>query len=81
MISGNAFFGNLSFRSVKNKIVASREMVPNTTIQETRFVNTDGYFDTHGYYMYSLALIEEVLNMNISSTANYNNNISFINQE
>lgn len=81
MVSGNAFFGNLSFKSIKNKIVTDRTLIPNSTIQETGFTNTSGYFDTHAYYLYSLSLIENVFNININSTADYNNNISFINQE
>lgn len=81
MISGNAFFSNLSFKSIKNKIVVDRAVVPNSTVLETRFTNTSGYFDTHGYFLYSLALIDKVLNINVSSTADYNNNISFINEE
>lgn len=81
MISGNAFFSNLSFKGIKNKIVTDRTIIPNSTIQETGFTNTSGYFDTHAYFLYSLALIDKVLNININSTADYNNNISFINNE
>jgi hypothetical protein len=81
MVSGNAFFGNLSFKSIKNKIVTERNVIPNSTVQETGFTNTSGYFDTHAYYLYSLSLIESVFNININSTVDYNNNISFINQE
>ncbi len=81
IISGNSFFSNLSIKSVKNKIVTDRTVVPNSTILETGFTNTSGYFDTHAYFLYSLALIDKVLNLNINSTADYNNNISFINKE
>lgn len=81
MISGNAFFSNLSFKSIKNKIVTDRTLVPNSTIQETGFMNTSGYFDTHAYFLYSLSLIDKVLNVSVNSTADYNNNISFINNE
>lgn len=81
LTSGNTFFSNLSFRGVKNKIVTIRNMIPNSTVRETGFVNTSGYFDSHAYYLYSLALIEKVLNVSISSSADYNNNISFLNNE
>lgn len=79
--SGNTFFSNLAFKGIKNKIVTTRTMVPNSTIQETGFVNTSGYFDMHAYYMYSLSLIEKELSINLSSSLDYNNNITFINEE
>lgn len=79
--SGNAFFGNLLFRGVRNKIVSNRLEVPNSTVLETNFMNTSGYFDTHAYILYSLAAIEKVLNINLNSTLDYNNNISYINNE
>jgi len=81
LISGNAFFSNLSFKSIQNKIVAQRTVIPNSTKQETSFLNTSGYFDTHVYYLYSISLLEKVLNVSISGSADYNNNISFINME
>lgn len=77
--SGNSFFGNLSFQGIKNKIVTNRVSVSNSTRQETSFLNTSGYFDANAYYLYSLSLIEQVLNFNISGSGNYNNNISFTN--
>lgn len=79
--SGNTFFSNLSFRGIKDKIVIDRILVPSSTIQETGFLNTSGYFDSHAYYMYSIDAIEKVLNFNINSSVDYNNNISFINNE
>jgi len=77
--SGNTFFGNLSFQNIKNKIVTNRVSIANTTRQETNFLNTSGYFDANAYYLYSLSLIEQIFDVNISGSANYNNNISFIN--
>jgi len=77
--SGNSFFGNLSFQDIKNKIVTNRISVINTTAQETSFLNTHGYFDAHAYYLYSISLIEQVFNINVSGSGNYSNNISFIN--
>src|SRR5690606_24841492 len=77
--SGNSFFGNLSFQNIKNKIVAHRVSIPNSTRQETSFLNTSGYFDANAYYLYSISLIEQVFNININGSGNYNNNISFTN--
>lgn len=79
--SGNAFFGNLSFKGVQNKIVTNRISIPNTTRQETEFLNTEGYFDAHAYYLYSLAIIENSLNISLSGSVDYNNNLSFINYQ
>lgn len=77
--SGNTFFSNLSFQNIKNKIVTNRVSISNSTRQETSFLNTSGYFDANAYYLYSLSMIEQVFNINISGSANYSNNISFIN--
>lgn len=77
--SGNSFFSSLTFQNIKDKIVVNRVSVPNTTKQTTSFQNTSGYFDANAYYLYSLSLIEEVLNVNFSGSAIYTNNISYIN--
>lgn len=79
--SGNSFFSNFTFQNIKDKIVVNRVSVPNTTKQWTSFQNTSGYFDANAYYLYSLSLIEEVLNINLSGSAIYTNNISFINYQ
>lgn len=77
--SGNTLFTNLTVQHIKDKIVTNRVPVENTTQQETNFLNTSGYFDAQAYYLYSLSLIEQVFNINVSGSANYSNNISFIN--
>ncbi|MFB5946183.1 outer membrane beta-barrel protein [Albibacterium profundi] len=77
--SGNSFFSSLTFQNIKDKIVVNRVSVPNTTKQWTSYQNTSGYFDANAYYLYSLSLIEEVLNVNFSGSAIYTNNISYIN--
>src|SRR5690606_31619319 len=59
--------------------VTNRVSILNSTRQETSFLNTSGYFDANAYYLYSISLIEQVFNINISSSGNYNNNISFTN--
>ena len=79
--SGNAFFGNLAFKGIQNKIVTNRVSIPNTTRQETEFLNTQGYFDAHAYYLYSLAVIENTLNISLSGSVDYNNNLSYINYQ
>ena len=77
--SGNSFFSDLSFQTIKNKIVANRIAIANTTIQETHFLNTDGYFDAYASYLYSLSILEQVFDINVSGSGNYSNNISFTN--
>lgn len=79
--SGNAFFGNLAFKSIQNKIVTDRVSIANSTRQETGFLNTQGYFDAHAYYLYSLAVIENSLNISLSGSVDYNNNLSYINHQ
>lgn len=78
-IGMNRFFeAQLSLNQIQNKIVTSRTSVPNSTVQQTTFRNTNGYFDLRGYYMYSTPVFNEHVQLNLNGIADYINNISYI---
>lgn len=72
------FETNLAFTQIQDKIVSTRFVIPNTTIQQTSFVNTSGYYDLRGYYMYSSELKNRNFQVNVNGSADYIHNISFV---
>jgi hypothetical protein len=46
-------------------------------VQESRYLNTDGYFTTNAYYNYSKPFQEKKYVFSFNGSANYINNISF----
>lgn len=78
----NRFFeAQLALNQVQNKIVTNRSNLPNSTVQETSFRNSSGYFDVRGYYMYSTPVAHDNLLLNLNGTTDFVNNISYINEE
>ncbi|MFC7526415.1 outer membrane beta-barrel protein [Parapedobacter sp. GCM10030251] len=74
----NRFFeAQLALNQVQNKIVTNRTN-PSSTVQETSFRNTSGYFDARGYYMYSTAVFNDNFQLNLNGTTDYVNNVSYI---
>ena len=77
----NQFFeAQLAFNKIQNKIVTSRSN-PNSTVQETSFRNSSGYFDARGYFMFSTPVFNQDFQLNLNGTTDYVNNISYINNE
>lgn len=71
------FEAQLALNQVQNKIVTNRTN-PSSTVQETSFRNTSGYFDARGYYMYSTAVFNDNFQLNLNGTTDYVNNVSYI---
>ena len=76
-ISGNVFFGNLNFSVVKDKIV-NNVFNKGGGVQETRYLNSDGYFSASGFYAFSKPINNRKYVFNYGGNVLYNNNISFI---
>ncbi|WP_353124636.1 outer membrane beta-barrel protein [Parapedobacter pyrenivorans] len=77
----NQFFeAQLALNKIQNKIVTSRSN-PSSTVQETSFRNSTGYFDARGYYMFSTPVINESFQLNLNGTTDYVNNVSYINDQ
>ncbi|MGK6351185.1 outer membrane beta-barrel protein [Parapedobacter sp. DT-150] len=74
----NQFFeAQLALNQVQNKIVTNRSN-PTSTVQETSFRNSPGYFDARGYYMFSTPMFHNDLQLNLNGTTDYVNNISYV---
>ncbi len=78
--SGNSFFSNLTYIQIRDKVVNNRFSVPNSTRQETEFMNANGFFDVRAYYNFSAPLAGDILTLNLSGDVDYTNDITYINQ-
>jgi len=67
------------FNNIKNKIVAHRRTVPGTTVMETTFQNSDGYYDLRTRYSWDTRLSEDVVVMALTGNGDYIHNISYTN--
>lgn len=78
--SGDVLFFNLSGNYTENKIVSNvvRSDVSGVgLVQETRYLNTDGYYTANAFYNYSKPFQEKKYVFSFNGSANYINNISF----
>ena len=76
-ISGNVFFGNISFSFTKDKIV-NNTIDRGFGIQETRYLNSDGYYTAFGFYNFSRPIHNRKFVFNYGGNITYNNNVSFV---
>lgn len=77
--NGSSLFTNLSLTHIQDKVVSNRISDPNSTKQETEFLNTSGYYDVRGFYHYSAPLAGKVLTLNLNGSMDYTNNLTYIN--
>lgn len=78
--SGDVLFLNLSANYTENKIVSNIIRSFDTAIgqiQETRYLNTNGYYTASAFYNFSKPLAEKKYVFSFNGSANYINNISF----
>nr|WP_294946227.1 TonB-dependent receptor [uncultured Mucilaginibacter sp.] len=83
--TGNSLFTNLSFNATQDKIVtnstpiivATTSTSKNNTVQETRYLNTDGFYSASGNYAYSKPFANRKYTVTLNGGANFNNNISY----
>ncbi|MCI0921253.1 outer membrane beta-barrel protein [Sphingobacterium rhinopitheci] len=72
------FETNIAYSFVLNKIVSDKRTLENSIIQETTFKNTSGYYDVKWYYLYNTPFITEDIQLDLTGTTDYYNNLSFI---
>lgn len=72
------FETNIAYNFVSNKIVSDKRTLTNSTIQETTFKNSSGYYDWRWYYTFNTPLFVEDLQLDLTGTTDYYNNLSFI---
>ncbi|WP_134091230.1 TonB-dependent receptor [Olivibacter sp. XZL3] len=77
--NGSSLFTNFSFTHIQDKVVTNRVSSLNSTIQETEFLNANGYYDLRGFYHYSAPLAGKVLTLNLNGSMDYANNLAYIN--
>jgi uncharacterized membrane protein YgcG len=82
--SGNSLFTNLSFTSTQNKIVTNSQPLiiaggndSTGTTQETRYLNTDGYYSANGNYAFSKPFANRKYTVTLNGGANFSNNINY----
>lgn len=78
--SGDVLFFNISGNYTENKIVSNivRSDVSGVgLVQETRYLNTDGYYTANAFYNFSKPFKEKKYVFSFNGSANYINNISF----
>ena len=76
-ITGNVFFGNISFSFTKDKIVNNVFQIT-PVVQETKYLNSDGYYTAFGFYNFSKPIQNRKYVFNYGGNITYNNNISYL---
>lgn len=76
-ITGNVFFGSINFSYVNDKIV-NNVFNKGGGIQETRYLNENGYYNASAFYAFSRPIKNRKFVFNYGGNIFYNNNISFI---
>ncbi|HEY0899713.1 MAG TPA: outer membrane beta-barrel protein [Sphingobacteriaceae bacterium] len=82
--SGRSLFAVLSANYTQDKIVTNTVLLEpganqNAFTQETRYLNTDGYYSVMGFYSFSIPVAEKKYTFSFNGSANYINNIAFSN--
>lgn len=78
--SGDVLFFNISGNYTENKIVPNILRSNDSAVglvQETRYLNTDGFYTTNAFYNFSKPFKEKKYVFSFIGSANYINNISF----
>jgi hypothetical protein len=89
--TGSSLFTNLSFNNISNDIVSNTQPVvanslgntalSTSTIQETQYLNTNGFYSMNGNYSISQPFDDRQFTVTYSGSAAFNNNISYIQDE
>lgn len=77
-ISGNVFFGNIAVSFTNDKIVNNTRPLGILGGQETRYLNTDGFYTVTAFYNISRPKQNRKYVFNWGGNVIYNNNVSFI---
>lgn len=79
-ISGDVFFGNLSFSTTSDKIV-NNIFATGFGSQKTTYLNTNGFYTGSAFYAFSKPFKNRKYVFNYGGNIIYNNNISFLANE
>lgn len=78
--TGQSWFASVSGSLTEDRIVSNRSIRVDPelgVIQETSYLNTDGYHNMRANYHYSIPMKERTYVLSFMGMANYGNNISF----
>ena len=78
---GQYFETNLAYNFVANKIVSDKTALFNSTIQQTTFRNTDGYYDMKWYFLFNTPLFSDNVQLDVVGNADYYNNLAYVNEK
>jgi hypothetical protein len=81
IISGDVIFTNLTATFTKDKIVSNVARSNVGGIQETRYLNENGFFTIFGFYGLSKPIMNRKYVFNYGGSFTFNNNISYLNSE
>ncbi len=79
-ITGDVFFGNLSFSTTSDKIV-NNVFATGFGSQKTTYLNTNGFYTGSAFYAFSKPFKNRKYVFNYGGNVIYNNNISFLANE
>ncbi|MCD8740034.1 TonB-dependent receptor family protein [Mucilaginibacter roseus] len=90
--SGNSLFVNLDYNTTANNIVSNTKPVrlddtsstqsTGRLIQETRYLNTDGFYSINGNYAFTTKpFTNKSFTVSLNGSSNYNNQVTFIESE
>jgi hypothetical protein len=79
-ITGDVFFGNISASFTNDKIVNNTSFI-GPGVQQTKYLNSDGFYTVTGFYNISKPLQNRKYVFNVGGNVTYNNNISFFKNE
>ncbi len=79
-ISGNVFFGNISASFTNDKIV-NNTFNKGAGVQETRYLNANGYYTISGFYNVSKPIQNRKYVFNYGGNITYNNNVSYVSDQ
>lgn len=77
---GDVLFTNLSANFSQNRIVSNTLFLSGNRI-ETRYLNTNGFYNVNFFYTWSKPLAERKYTISFNGSANYTNNVNFIDNE
>lgn len=69
---------SFAYNRITNKIVSDKTSLSSSTIQQTTFRNTSGYYDTRWFYIFTSPFVTDDLQMDLTGNVDYFNNPSFI---
>lgn len=81
ILTGTSLFTNFSFDQTQNKIVSSKVYNGVGTGRSTSYLNTNGFYGFNGNFSFTQPFSNRKFSATISASSNYDNNISFTNNQ